>query len=210
MRTDTIIVSSNGFGTDRAMLESQKYAGYLGLNEKQSLRLRLLTEETLGMVSAIAGDFSADFWIQSYKTNGCEIHLAAKVEMNYEKRKDLLAVSSSGVNEASKGFMGKIREMIENSFYTCEEIETLSEEYGGGTLSYAAMGLPDVDMMDRNAYEWTLQRYRKSVDEARETNKAAVEAWDELEKSIVAKLADDVKVSIIGNNIEVIIIKEEF
>ena len=35
----------------------------------------------------------------------------------------------------------------------------------------------------------------------------AKEAWDELEKSVVSKIADDVKVSIEGRRVEMVIIK---
>ena len=37
--------------------------------------------------------------------------------------------------------------------------------------------------------------------------KGAAEAWDELEKSVVAHVADDVKVSIHGRTVEMVIIK---
>jgi hypothetical protein len=36
----------------------------------------------------------------------------------------------------------------------------------------------------------------------------AAEAWDELEKSVVSNLADDVKVSINGRNVEMVILKQ--
>ena len=37
---------------------------------------------------------------------------------------------------------------------------------------------------------------------------AAKEAWDELEKSVVAKVADDVKVAIRGRTVEMTIVKK--
>ena len=48
--------------------------------------------------------------------------------------------------------------------------------------------------------EWTLNRYKDA-----ERNNA--EPWDELEKSIIANLADDVIVAVKGNNVEISIIK---
>ena len=54
-------------------------------------------------------------------------------------------------------------------------------------------GLPDD--------QWTLNRYRDA-----ERNNS--EPWDELEKSIIANLADDVVVSVKGNNVEIAIIKK--
>ena len=41
-----------------------------------------------------------------------------------------------------------------------------------------------------------------------QNDSAAKEAWDELEKSVVAKVADDVKVSIRGRVVEMTIIKK--
>ena len=51
---------------------------------------------------------------------------------------------------------------------------------------------------------WSLKAYRDAVAENREKEP---EKWDELEKSITAKLADDVKIFIRGNNVEMVIEK---
>jgi len=37
---------------------------------------------------------------------------------------------------------------------------------------------------------------------------SAIEAWDELEKSVVARVADDVKISIRGRTVEMTILKK--
>ena len=38
-------------------------------------------------------------------------------------------------------------------------------------------------------------------------DREATEAWDELERSIIANIADDVKVKILGNKVEIIVFK---
>ena len=48
---------------------------------------------------------------------------------------------------------------------------------------------------------WTLSRYK----DAQRDNE---EPWDELEKSIIANLADDVTVAVKGNNVEIVITKD--
>ena len=54
-----------------------------------------------------------------------------------------------------------------------------------------------------------MEDYRDQLRQYREMNeKDHLEDWDELEKSVVAKVADDVKVSIRGNTVEMIIIKQ--
>ena len=48
---------------------------------------------------------------------------------------------------------------------------------------------------------WSLSNYRSGT-------KEETKEWDELEKSIIAKLADDVIVGIIGEKVEIVIKKK--
>ena len=58
-------------------------------------------------------------------------------------------------------------------------------------------------------YTWSMEDYRDQLRQHRELDQRdSQEAWDELERSVVAKLADDVKVSIRGRNVEMTIIKK--
>ena len=210
MQTDRIKVASDGSGREQALREAEKFAQYVDLDRKKGLRLRLLTEETLGMVSAITEEFSADFWIESTESRCCRIHLKAKTDMNYTKKKELVSVSSSGKNEAAKGFMGKIRELIENAVYSSdEEFERLAADPETGPMLYATMEMYDSDMTadDTMLYLWSLERYRAAMEE-REKTAVVKEAWDELEKSNVASIADDVRVSVSGRTVELIIEKQ--
>ena len=214
MQTDRIRVASDGSGREQALREAEKFAQYVGLGPREGLRLRLLTEETLGMVTAITQQFDADFWIESTAGRLCRLHLKAKTDMNYTKKKELMAVSSSGRNEAAKGFMGKIRELIENAVYSSdEEFEQLAADPKMGPMLYASMGMGDSDLMagESMLYLWSLERYRAAIEaeqEKTEETPAAEAAWDELEKSIVASIADDVRVSVSGKSVELIIEKQ--
>ena len=51
---------------------------------------------------------------------------------------------------------------------------------------------------------WSLMNYRESLERENEPD---TEEWDELEKSIIAKLADDVKVWLRSDTTEVVIEK---
>ena len=53
-------------------------------------------------------------------------------------------------------------------------------------------------------YGWSMTAYKNAVEEHREEEP---DKWDELEKSITAKLADEVKVFIRGNIVEMVIEK---
>ena len=213
MQTDKIRVASNGSGREQALLEAEKYAQYGGLGKKDALQLRLLTEETLGMVTAIAEDFDADFWIENAETGVCRLHLIANTDMNYAKKKDLVAVSTSGRNEAAKGFMGRIRELIENVLtYEGEKLDPLAARIGANPAYFATMGMcePDVMATDSMLCLWSLERYREAIAENQESSQTDQDAWDELEKSIVASIADDVRVSVSGSTVELVIEKNSF
>ena len=58
-------------------------------------------------------------------------------------------------------------------------------------------------------YEWSMMDYRMQLMKYLAQNaKGAKEDWDELEKSVVAHVADDIKVSILGRTVEMTIVKK--
>ena len=214
MQTNKIPVSSDGAGFDEALSEAVKFAEYIGLDRKQSMRVRLLAEETLGMVSAITGDFSAEFFIESDKKCVCRIHLIAETVMDYAKKRELIETSSNKKNAAAKGFMGKIRQIIENSLYSVDEVGALQVEYCGTPIMYADLGMCGMSDMSggygMNSFVWSMESYKNSIETSVASDDAAKEAWDELEKSIVASIADDVRVGVKGNTVELVIEKRKF
>ncbi len=211
MQTDRIRVTSGGGGARQAMDETVKFSQYVGLDAKAALWLRLLTEETLGMVEAITEDFAADYWIESVEGNTWVIHLTATTIMNIVKKQELIDASTNKKNAAAKGFMGKIRQVIENSLYSIDEVGSLKSEYDGTPLMFGEMGMCATESsssLSTASYYWSLERYRHTVEEEEDTNKAAKAAWDELEKSIVANIADEVMVGVKGDTVELTITKK--
>ena len=209
MQTDKIKVASNGTGRAEALNEVEKFAAYVGLDNQEALRLRLLAEETMGMVAAITHDFIAEYWLEKDEEGVCSVHLKAQTPMSMEKKEQLLEVSTSGKNEAAKGFMGKIRNIFQNGITLIEDANRASVEYGGNPFMFFSMGVVDYDMISAApAYNWSLNSYRENVESSKEGSPEAQEAWDELENSIVASLADEVKVSIKGDIAELTIEKK--
>ena len=51
-------------------------------------------------------------------------------------------------------------------------------------------------------YMWTLENYKNN------TKKEKEEAWDELEKSVIASVADDIVVGVKGKRADIIITKK--
>jgi hypothetical protein len=179
----------------------------LDLKKHDRMHLRLLTEETLGMLKAMTGEYEAVMWFNKDSENEVSINLTVKAEdIDIEKKKQLIEVSSEKTNAKAKGFMGKIAEIIENGLLNYENIMKLQQEYGGGYVDYGTMGIGSMDGIEESALAWSLYEYRMSLEGAAESSSAAKEAWDELEKSIVASLAKDVKVGVQRNIVDMTII----
>ena len=211
MKTDTIKVYASGQGLEEALEETARFSDYEKLDPKTSLRLSLLAEETLCMVRAITEDFSADFWIENDDKDVVRIHLLAETIMDYYKKQELIAASTKKKNKASKGLMSKIRDIFEDSMYSFNEVNDLQMVYGTAPIVYGNMGMVDVSGMSSLAYLWSMEQYKNTLEELQDSedqNPEAQEAWDELEKSIIANLADEVTVSVKGDEVEMIVEKK--
>ena len=205
MTTDKIMVYSEGPGIDKALSEAEKFAQYEQLGEKEGLYLRLLSEEMLGMVRGITGGFEGQFWLEGGEGE-YRICLRADTYMDRSKKKKLIALSGSGKNESSVGIMEMLRNILVNVINDPDSMDNLSKEYDDGSVMYGMMGVRSDGGMDPMDFEWSLIQYKSMVEKDRRQKKSA-EAWDELEKSIVANIADDVKVGVRGDIVEMTIIK---
>ncbi|MCR4788295.1 MAG: hypothetical protein K5888_06905 [Lachnospiraceae bacterium] len=177
------------------------------MDRKSAIRLRLMAEETIGMIRAMAGDFKAVLRMEK-KDGEYRVCLTAKTDMDKNKKSSLLSVSSSGKNAAAKGFMGKIGEIIENGLLNFDDVMRLQQEYCGDYVDYAMMGfgLPDEYPALGEQLVWSLSSYKESLGNYSDDDEPAKEAWDELEKSIVASIAKDVIVGVKKDNVEMTII----
>lgn len=197
MKTNEIYVSNQGAGREEALNETEKFADYQGLDHKARIHIRILAEEMLGMVETIAGNFYAYYWIED-DNEGYHLHLEAKVEMNTTKRDALIDASTSKQNNSAKGIMGKLRDVFQNYWMGYKETIIDSANY----YDYMRYGMTDPGVYGSTAI-WSLSQYQTVV----KTDDNALENWDELEKSIIANIANDVTVGIRGNNVEMVITK---
>ena len=196
MKTDVISVSSRGSRMESALLQADKVAAYKGLSARDALHLRLLAEEALGLMRSITGETDGLFWIED-RDDEYELHLQVQAALSEDRRARLLSVSSSGKNESAKGLMGRLR-----AFFDWDSDED--------TAACSSLFLPDMlesssPMLD---WEWSMKRY-ESILSSRIVQDApgAQEAWDELEKSVVKNVADDVRVYIRSGTVELVILK---
>jgi len=199
MKTDVIKVSPQGSGIGTAVKQVDFITDYKGLDHKSSLHLRLLTEEMMGMVRSITGADSGDFWIED-EDGVYQLHLRVETVLTSAKREMLLAASTSGKNESARGLMGAIRDFFDRS---------ADADVAQFTNPLMLSGIYDQATTPTLEWEWSMTRCQDELYSKVQHNDAgAIAAWDELEKSVVAHVADDVKVSIRGPKVEVIIIKK--
>ena len=172
MKSDVITIDNRGNGFEAALSEAEAAAKYRGLDSKQTLQLRILTEELLGMVHSITGEMSCTFWVDS-EGKAFTLHLATNTFMDATKRYQLISVSTENKNEAAKGFLGFLRDKFETAILS---------DGGASGVWYDMNGMP--------------------LDEAPET-----EEWDRYERSILRRLADEIKISVRGGAVDMEVLK---
>ena len=208
MKTDVVRVKTTGEGVDAALQAASAAAVYRGLDKKASLHLRLLAQEMLGMARQITGVNDADFWLES-EGMSFELHLEVHPFLTGDMRRRLLDASSSGKNAAASGFMGKLRDIIDRAL-AADELGGQPDYYFQGLMGATDMEMADPLMSSATASiaSWSMRNYRTAVGQETGSSRKAREEWDELEKSIVANIADEVKISIIGSQVEMIVYKD--
>jgi hypothetical protein len=188
----------NGIRNLEAILqESENVANYNGLNQNQTLQLRLLCEEIDGMLPKIIGDFDGEFWIE-YENGICKMNISIEFsDFTIEKKKELISVATNKKNAAVKGLVSRICSAIEDFFLS----EGNYEPYDMETSCYY---LPSEFHTGVDYFNlWRLEQYKSTI--TQEENK---EEWDELEKSIITSIADDVIVGVKGKKANIIIVKK--
>ena len=187
------------------LAEVEKVTTYNGLADKKALRLRLLAEELCGLLPGLIENFSGKFWAEN-DGDDYELHVELKADdMNIDLREELISISKSGKNAATKGIMGKIRAVAENMLLAASDptLQALPAgefyDYHGYNMGFGYID-PAIAAQTGYVYSWSLFNYKTAVEEKEDE-------YAELERSIVAKLADDIIVGVRGRNVEIVVKK---
>lgn len=199
MKSDIINLSGitkNFDSLNRVLSETEKAAGYAKLEKKQSGRLRLLAEELVGMLPELLDFSTGTFWIECEGKN-IELHtsLSPDETVTSKKRDELLKVSTSGKNAAVTGIMSKIKLAATFMLLDYNDVSKYAPQIYNDAYLYLGT------TKNTELISWSLANYRHNAEEEKG------EPWDELEKSIIANIADDVLVSVDGKKVEIIVKK---
>ncbi len=180
--------------------EAEKVAEYTGLDNKKALRLRLLAEEMICMLPQLLIYGKGKFWIEN-EGSSYELHLSVTpYDMSASDRDKILSVSKSGKNAAAVGIIGKIVNAVE--ILMSDRAKLAKED----PYRFFMMGATNINPISDNM-AWSLMSYKNAFDSEEEMQNKA-EAWDELEKSIIANLADDVIVGVLNGKVDIVVKKK--
>lgn len=195
MKSNECMLSGKRSDIDKALKEVEKFAQYNELSHKETLQLRLLAEEMMGIQNGVMGFVNGKFYLENQgRTYNVYLHTEIDVNRHQAVQEKLVEMSTSGKNVAYTGFMGKIRKLMDDMASNSMEGYYQIDSNMGETVMLTS---PVVDY-DRI---WELSKYREQV-------KKKVEQWDELEKSIVASIADELIVGSRNDYVDLIAVKK--
>ena len=174
MKSDVVVVNSQGDGFTKALEIAKNTAKYEGLSKKSTLHVQLMTEEMLSLASIVTGAESISFWIEK-EGDKFAFHFSAKTVMNQEKKAELLSAATSRKNEAAKSFLGKLRDAFENAMLADpDHSEDIPEDIMGDIANHE---ISDTE-------------------------------YDGYERSVLCRLADEIKVGIRGGVVDMTVLKK--
>ncbi len=193
MQSNTFRIRKDKDSMYEILNEVEKCAEYTGMEKKEYLQLRLLAEELVSMLPGLLEYYEGEFWI-SNRGKRYALNVSVQVPFSTQEVRDhLMDLSKSGKNALAVGITGKIRCAVEAMIADVLSIDHEMAQYG-----YDFYGTLPVSSYYTQA--WSLNNYTEYLQQHEEKS-------DELEKSIIAKLSDDVIVGLKGKHVEIVIKK---
>ena len=180
-------IYTGGHGIEHILAEAERIGTFCGLPPASTGKLRLLTEEMLGLTVRMFENLNYEFFIEN-EGQRFTLHLSAKTIVKSNQKDKLLSLSANGENKATKGIFGKISGVFENLIMDDHEYERIY--------------VPHYDSMGLMTY-FTLSSYQEE-----QPKKQDDEQWDGLEKSIIATLVKDMAIGVKSGRVEMIAVIE--
>lgn len=190
MKSEVVTITNDPSSLESVLHVAEKVANYNKLDGPSVERLRLLSEELYKMLPELLDIGTGTFWIE---TEGNQFSLHAQVEaekFSFLDSEGLLSLSTSGKNESTKSFLKKISYMVRGMMSGAVDNMMENGNYGEGmyTVDGGHAMLPN---------RWS--NYNADAD---------IDHWDELERSIIEEIADEIKVGVMGRDVNVIVEKK--
>lgn len=147
------------------------------------------------MMNGLLAVRDGEFWVESNK-DGYELHAQVRTKnMTESAAERLLAASTSGENDSYKGISGKICRALDwlIAQQPAEEDEPLVFDARNRQVlmdSYAQK-MSEALASSGGTVQWSFSQYIAS-----ENPDLKAEQWDELERSVLSNLADDIRIGV--------------
>ena len=114
VKSDVIRIDNRGRGFRAAADETMRMAEEGGLDRGESLRLAQMTEEILSLVSLLAGELEADFWLERAGRQ-YELHVTTRTIPDREERRRMKKAFGPKTAEKPGGYLAKLRGAFERA-----------------------------------------------------------------------------------------------
>lgn len=192
MESNICKINKGEFDLRPLLEETEKVAEYNDLVGKDALSLRLLAEELVSMLPSVVSNFDGEFWINN---DGNYYELCVRIfvpNMDMPTRDRLINVSKDNRNASVVGISGRIRAVF--------DYMALANDAGAISPAGKYGMATNIDF----SQIWSMKEAREQTQ--KESGEES-EKWDEFERSILSKIADDVVVGVKGQNVNIIIKK---
>ena len=149
-----------------------------GLPEEQRLQLCLITEEMISLFRSVTGEVeNAEFYLED-EDGKFTFHLIAHQKLGNVQRNQLIQSTTTKTNEATKGFLGTLKEMFVQAISVGKDIDIY----------------------------YNSNNYSRSVDLTDDV--ISTPQWDKFERSVLLSLADNVSIAIRGGIVDLTVTKQ--
>ena len=135
----------------------------------------------------------------------CLAVILEEIHLGSAKRESL---NTDGAT-ASKGIMARIWKHYKAALKENRKAAVMEAArgmtYSEAELLYGKLGTIRFDGEDGEEYAWSLKQYKSNVQKLLKEDDSAKGRWDELEKSIVANIASDVRVGVTEDHVKMVI-----
>lgn len=178
----------------KALDEAERYAASENLDKKMRMRMRLLSEEILTLTKSITKINNGEFHIERDDGN-YQICIDAEANINHETKEKLVEISSNGTNAAFSGATGSILNAIDSMLHMKSDANK-NDANRDASVMERSISSSDGD------YRWSLNIFNEKSNEEPEN----VISSEATKMSVLNNLAEDVKISVKGNNLSIVVL----
>ena len=190
----------------KAINEAERYAVSENLSNSMKLRLRLISEELLMLTKSIPQLKDGSFYIERDGID-YDICFDASGKISKKTRTQLVGVSSSNTNDAYIGISGLFTKAIDSMVQmSINDKSGVNSAISKDTME-ESIGKADDD------YKWSYNIYKEKEQNATvdmDEDASADIKEDEIGKSMLMKLSDDIRISVRTNHVSMrVLVKAE-